>query len=214
MTRWNEALFGWLRGDRNMGDQSFDASDPTATQGSHRTGRSHTTAGDAFSKASDMARDAGARAKRAAADTASSMSDSVMGLLNEQLGSGAASAGRLADAMRVAANDLSRESPLLAGVVRTFAGNVDGYAGSLENQTVEQLAKTSDYTRRQPALVFGLAAVAGFFAFRTSRMPDPSRRRRSSQTIRPVRVEAGPCLSIRIHRCLKPFRESYPIWPT
>jgi hypothetical protein len=151
-----------------MGDQSFDASDPTATQGSHRTGSSHTTAGDAFSKASDMARDAGARAKRAAADTASSMSDSVMGLLNEQLGSGAASAGRLADAMRVAANDLSRESPLLAGVVRTLAGNVDGYADRLENQTVEQLTKTaSDYTRRQPALVFGLAAVAGFFAFRT-----------------------------------------------
>ena len=151
-----------------MGDQSFDASDPTATQGSHRTGSSHTTAGDAFSKASDMARDAGARAKRAASETASSVSDSVMGLLNEQLGTGAASAGRLADAMRVAANDLSRESPLLAGVVRTFAGNVDGYAGRLENQTVEQLTKTaSDYTRRQPALVFGLAAVAGFFAFRT-----------------------------------------------
>ena len=151
-----------------MGDQSFDASDPTATQGSHRTGRSHTTADDAFSKASDMARDAGARAKRAAADTASSMSDSVMGLLNEQVGTGAKSAGRLADAMRVAANDLSRESPLLAGVVRTFAGNVDGYADRLENQTVEQLTKTaSDYTRRQPALVFGLAAVAGFFAFRT-----------------------------------------------
>ena len=151
-----------------MGDQSFDASDPTATQGSQRTGRSHTTAGDAFSKASDMARDAGAKAKRAASDTASGMTDSVMGLLNEQLGTGAASAGRLADAMRVAADDLSRESPLLAGVVRTFAGNVDGYADRLENQTVEQLTKTaSDYTRRQPALVFGLAAVAGFFAFRT-----------------------------------------------
>ena len=147
-----------------MGDQSFDASDPTATQGSHRT----TTAGDAFSKASDMARDAGAKAKRAASETASSMTDSVMGLLNEQLGTGAASAGRLADAMRVAADDLSRESPLLAGAVRTFAGNIDGYADRLENQTVEQLTKTaSDYTRRQPALVFGLAAVAGFLAFRT-----------------------------------------------
>jgi hypothetical protein len=45
---------------------------------------------------------------------------------------------------------------------------VDGYANRLENQTVEQLTKTaSDYTRQQPALVFGLAAVAGFFAFRT-----------------------------------------------
>ena len=151
-----------------MGDQSFDAHDPSAAQSSQRTGRSNTTGADAFSKASDMARDAGTKAKRAAADTASSMTDSVMGLLNEQLGTGAASAGRLADAMRVAADDLARESPLLAGVVRTFAGNVDGYADRLENQTVEELTKSaSDYTRRQPALVFGLAAVAGFFAFRT-----------------------------------------------
>jgi hypothetical protein len=38
----------------------------------------------------------------------------------------------------------------------------------MENQTVDQLTKSaSDYTRRQPALVFGLAALAGFFAFRT-----------------------------------------------
>jgi hypothetical protein len=115
-----------------------------------------------------MARDAGAKAKSAASETASTMTDSVIGLLNEQIGTGAASAGRLADAMRVAANDLSRESPLLAGVVRTFAGNVDGYAGRLQNQTVEQLTKSaSDYTRQQPALVFGLAALAGFLAFRT-----------------------------------------------
>lgn len=151
-----------------MGDQSFDASDPTVTQGSHGAGSSQTTAGDAFSKASDMARDAGAKAKRSASETASTMTDSVIGLLNEQIGSGAASAGRLADAMRVAADDLSRESPLLAGAVRTFAANVDGYANRLEKQTVEQLTKSaSDYTRQQPALVFGLAALAGFLGFRT-----------------------------------------------
>jgi hypothetical protein len=151
-----------------MAEQSFEAGDPTATQGSHRAGSSQTMAGDAFSKASDMARDAGAKATRAASETASSMTDSVIGLLNEQIVTGAASAGRLADAMRVAAHDLSKESPLLAGVVRTFAGNVDGYAGRLENQTVEQLTKSaSDYTRQQPALVFGLAAIAGFLAFRT-----------------------------------------------
>jgi hypothetical protein len=158
-----------LKEIKNMGDQSFEASDPGAAPGSQKTRKSQ-AADDVFSKASDMARDAGARAKRAASDTASTMTDSVMGLLNEQIGSGATSAGRLADAMRVAAGDLSRESPLLASVVRTLAGNVDGYAERLQNQTVEQLTKTaSDYTRRQPALVFGLAAVAGFFAFRTFR---------------------------------------------
>jgi hypothetical protein len=57
---------------------------------------------------------------------------------------------------------------MLAGLVRGFAHNVDHYADRLEDQTVEQLAKNaSDFTRQQPALMFGLAALAGFFAFRT-----------------------------------------------
>jgi hypothetical protein len=149
-----------------MVDQNFQGSDK-AKEGS-KSEKIRAAAGDAFSKASDMARDAGEKAKRAASDTASSMTDSVLGLLNEQIGAGADSAGRLANAMRLAADDLSKESPVLAGVVRTAAGNVDHYASRIENQTVDQLTKTaSDYTRRQPALVFGLAALVGFFAFRT-----------------------------------------------
>jgi hypothetical protein len=96
------------------------------------------------------------------------MTDGVMGLLNEQIGVGADKAGRFASSMKLAADDLAGESPILAGLVRSFAHNVDNYANQLENQTVEQLAQTaSDYTRRQPALVFGLTAIAGFFAFRT-----------------------------------------------
>ena len=151
-----------------MGDQTFQGGD-NATEGS-KSEKIREVAGDAFFKASDMARDAGEKAKRAASDTASSITDGFVGLLNEQIGAGAESAGRLANAMRLAAVDLSKESPLLAGVVRTAARNVDHYASRMENQTVDQLSKTaSDYTRRQPALVFGLAALAGFFAFRTFR---------------------------------------------
>ena len=91
-----------------------------------------------------------------------------MGVLNDQLGVGAQSANRFAGSMRVAADDLERENPMLAGLVRGFAHNVDHYADRFEDQTVEQLVKSaSDLTRRQPALVFGLAALAGFFAFRT-----------------------------------------------
>src|SRR4029079_3005090 len=97
-----------LKEIKNMGDQSFEASDPGAAPGSQKTRKSQ--APDyAFSKASDMARDAGARAKRAASDTASTMTDSVVGLLNEQIGSGATSAGRLADAMRVPGGCRSQE---------------------------------------------------------------------------------------------------------
>jgi hypothetical protein len=149
-----------------MIDQNFQGTDNAKEAGKNEKIRA--AAGDAFDKASEMARDAREKAKRAASDTASSMTDSVVGLLNEQIGAGAGSAGRLANAMRLAADDLSKESPMLAGVVRTAAGNVDHYASRMENQTVDQLTKSaSDYTRRQPALVFGLAALAGFFAFRT-----------------------------------------------
>jgi hypothetical protein len=92
----------------------------------------------------------------------------MMGLLNDQLGVGAQSANRFASSMRVAADDLDHENPMLADLVRGFAHNVDRYADRLEDQTVEQLAKSaSDLTRRQPALMFGLAALAGFFVFRT-----------------------------------------------
>jgi hypothetical protein len=152
-----------------MTNENFEgAESPGWTEHQTRNKKPRDAASDAFSKASDTARDAGEKTKRAAADAASTMTDTVMGLFNEQLGVGADSAGRFASSMRLAADDLAGENPMLAGIVRSFARNVDNYADQLEDQTVEQLVHTaSDYTRRQPALVFGLAAIAGFFAFRT-----------------------------------------------
>jgi ElaB/YqjD/DUF883 family membrane-anchored ribosome-binding protein len=125
-------------------------------------------AGQAFSKASEMARDAGETAKRAAADTASTVGDEVKEILDRQLGTGASMAGQFASSIRIAADDLSRESPMLAGLVRGFANRVDGYAQGLQDQTVDQVMRAaSDFTRKQPALVFGFAALAGFFVLRT-----------------------------------------------
>ena len=150
-----------------MTNQNFEGAESRASQGRPETDQMRGAAGEAFSKASDFARDATEKAKRAAADTASTMTDSVMGLLNEQIGVGAQTAGRFASSMRLAADDLAGESPMLASLVRGVAHNVDNYADSLEDQTVEQLAQSaSDFTRRQPALVFGTAPIAGFFAFR------------------------------------------------
>jgi hypothetical protein len=152
-----------------MTNENFQGSESPASQSSKQEKKVRDAASEAFSKASDMARDAGEKAKRAAADTASSLSDSAMGILNEQLGAGVDRAGKFASSMRLAAVDLEQQqSPLLADLVRGLAHNVDSYADNLEGQTVEQLVQNaSDFTRRQPALVFGLAAIAGFFAFRT-----------------------------------------------
>jgi hypothetical protein len=151
-----------------MNNPNFEDADEHAQRNHHM----RDAASDAFAKASDtaadMAANMAAKAKAAAADAAATMSDQVIGALNDQLGVGAKSANRFASSMRGAAHDLDHDNPMLAGLVRGFAHNVDRYAESLQDQTVEQLVKdTSDLTRRQPALVFGLAALAGFFAFRT-----------------------------------------------
>lgn len=128
----------------------------------------------AFDQASGMARDAGAKARQAASDTASTVTSQVKDLLDQQIGSGAAAAGQFANSIRTAADDLDPQSPMLAGFVRTFANRVDYYAEDLQHQTVEQLTKTAaDFTRKQPALVFGLAALAGFLMFRTFKNTGP-----------------------------------------
>lgn len=162
-----------------MSYQDFEG--PESSSGDHqaRNEKMRDAAGETFARASDTAWDAGAKAKRATEDTASSLTDSVMGLLNQQLGASADAAGRFASSIESAAHDMERENPMLADLVRGLAHNVGAYADALENQTVEQLAKgASDFTRRQPGLVFGLAAVAGFLAFRTFKnaqsVPSPS----------------------------------------
>jgi len=139
-------------------------------QAASRNKTSSTTkaATDVFAKASDAARDAGSKVKQAAADTASNMTDHVKDLLDQQIGKGVDLAGHFANSVKLAADSLERESPALAGLIRNFGDKVEIYKDEFQDQTVDHLARTvSDFTRRQPALVFGLAALAGFFIFRT-----------------------------------------------
>jgi hypothetical protein len=152
-----------------MSNQDFGGDRSSGTGNSQSTtSRMRDAASDALSQASEMARDAGEKAKRAASETASSVTGHVKGLLDEQIGSGADVAGHLASSVRLAADDLSRQSPVLGGVVRGLADRIERYADDLQDQTVDQLVRTAgDFTRRQPALVFGIAALAGFFMFRT-----------------------------------------------
>jgi hypothetical protein len=55
----------------------------------------------------------------------------------------------------------------MADFVRDAADRVETFSHDMRGQSVEQLmGKASDFTRKQPALVFGLASLAGFFLFR------------------------------------------------
>lgn len=152
-----------------MSNQDFGqqaTSDGRSSQGKKSTVRE--TASEAFSQVSDMAKDAGSKARQAASDATFTVTEQVKELLDRQIGHGATTAGQFASSVRLAADDFSRQSPLLGGLVNSFAEKIEDYAEDLQHQTVEHVIRSaSDFTRKQPALVFGLAALAGFFVFRT-----------------------------------------------
>jgi hypothetical protein len=124
-------------------------------------------ASDAAVRLSDAAQAAGRQAKDAASGLAAEANQNVKGLLNNQLAAGADVAGHLAEAARAAADRLVPNAPQLAGLVRTAANTMDEFSGTMRDRSVEDLYRSaSEFTRRQPAAVFGAAALAGFFLFR------------------------------------------------
>jgi hypothetical protein len=133
-------------------------------------------AAEAASKIADLAQEAGKQAKETAASLASDASRKTKGLLNMQVTASAELAGHIAESARCAADNLDQNAPQLAGLVRGAAERVEEFSRDMRYQTVEDLVRTaSDFTRRQPALVFGLASLAGMLAFRVLKSSPPSR---------------------------------------
>jgi ElaB/YqjD/DUF883 family membrane-anchored ribosome-binding protein len=88
--------------------------------------------------------------------------------MDEQVVRGAQSMTTVAKSARRAADELETAAPQIAGLVRGVADRVEDYSRNLETQSAADIYEAaSDFTRRQPAVVFGLAALAGFFALRT-----------------------------------------------
>jgi hypothetical protein len=134
------------------------------------------TIGDAVSRVSDAAQQAGSGAKDAAYALASDANKKATGLLNQQFATGADFAGNIAEAVNAAADSLEQKSPQLAKFVRGAAETVEEFSKDIRGQTVQELVKTaSDFTRKQPALVFGLASLAGFAVFRVLKSNTPAR---------------------------------------
>jgi hypothetical protein len=131
-------------------------------------------AGEAVSKISEAARQASGQAKQAASSLASDATKQAKGLLNMQVTAGADMVDHVADSARAAAESLDLNAPQLAGLVRKAAERAEEFSQDLRDQTVEDLIRTaSDFTRKQPALMFGLASLAGFLAFRVLKSSPP-----------------------------------------
>ena len=132
----------------------------------NRGAQTRTPGSDTLSQVSNAAQSATSTARKAASEA--TITDQVKELLDSQLASGVEMVGHLGNSAKRAAADLDRNAPQLAGLVRGVGDRIESYADDMRDQSVDQLFRSaSNFTRRQPALVFGLAALAGFFAFRT-----------------------------------------------
>jgi ElaB/YqjD/DUF883 family membrane-anchored ribosome-binding protein len=136
-------------------------------QADSRTRGIGATAGEAVSKLGEATQQVGRQAKEAATSLASEANQKIKGLMNDQVGAGADLVGHVAVSVRQAADSLGQNIPQLAGLVRDAADRIENFSDDIRDKSVDELYRlASDFARRQPAVVFGTAAAAGFLAFR------------------------------------------------
>jgi ElaB/YqjD/DUF883 family membrane-anchored ribosome-binding protein len=124
-------------------------------------------AGEVVRKAGETAQQAQHQLRGAAARLSDEASSAASGFMTSQIGAGADFASEIAHSMQCAADELGQKAPQLGRLVHRAARRVDDFAGEVRDKTVEELFEdASDFARRQPALVFGAAAVLGFAMFR------------------------------------------------
>ena len=124
-------------------------------------------AADAMSKISDVAQQAMGEAKKSASSLASAATERAKDAVEERIAGGAELLGQIAASVRVAARELDPASPQLAGFAREAAERIDDFSRQVRDKTVDELLETSsDFARRQPAMLFGAAAAVGFLLFR------------------------------------------------
>ena len=99
--------------------------------------------------------------------TGSTITSEVQGALDQQVVRAARMVSNVARSTRRTAEELKQDAPQLAMLIRGLADRAEAYSQRLQDQSVTDIYQSaSDFTRRQPAVVFGVAALAGFFALR------------------------------------------------
>ncbi len=156
----------------------------TSQSGAKVQGGLAEAASDTFSKAAELGHAAAGQAKHAAAETMASVTDQMRLVMDQQVESGTGVALNVAHSIKCAADDLDRTAPQLAGVVHACADALENYADNLSEQSAEDVWRDAQtFARKQPALVFGLAALAGFLAYRTVQ---------SGLTVKSPPIQPGP----------------------
>jgi ElaB/YqjD/DUF883 family membrane-anchored ribosome-binding protein len=139
----------------------------SGTAASGTAERLRSTATDAMSKVSDAAQQAMDEAKKSASSLASAATERAKGAVEERISGGADLLGHVAASVRAAARELEPNAPQLAGFAHEAASRIEDFSHDIREKSVEELFETSsEYARRQPAVLFGAAAACGFLLFR------------------------------------------------
>src|SRR5215212_583645 len=120
-------------------------------------------ASKAYEGAAKFAADAAEEIKQSASETVSGLGDHLRQIMDSQVESGAAAVSTFANSLHTMASDLDQQSPQIGKFAHLAAARLDQAAGQLQEKTAEQLLRgVSEFTKKRPALVFGVAALAGF----------------------------------------------------
>jgi ElaB/YqjD/DUF883 family membrane-anchored ribosome-binding protein len=157
----------------NSRTEAKGASPPPSRSGTQsaastdRSGGGNTTVSKLADTAQQTAQQAAEGLEQTASSLASDTRDRVKGLLSEKVASGAELVGQVAGSARRAADDLERKSPQISGVLRDASARMEEFSRTLHAKSVDELVETAtSYARREPAMLFGAAAVTGFALFR------------------------------------------------
>lgn len=150
--------------------RTFPKTTTPAGVGADRDKRISGQVSEATSKLTGAARQAMDQTMDAVSTLSSEATGSVKGILNRQVGAGADVVRQVGEAVKAAADKLDQEAPQLAGVAREAARKIDTISTQLSAKSAGELFQdASDFARRQPAVVFGGAALVGFALFRLFR---------------------------------------------
>ncbi len=156
-----------------MNNNNTNSTGSSANQPETRQGQAPSTglaAGEARQSAGSVAAAAEAETRKTVEEVRNqgqevieSARDQARRFAHEQKEVGAEKISSLAHAVEVAADELERSSPQLAGYARKAAAQIDTMSGNIREQGFgDILATVNDFARREPLAFFGTAMFAGF----------------------------------------------------
>lgn len=124
-------------------------------------------ASDAFSSASDTAREKAGELGSAAQEAAANATEKVKEQVGAQQQVGAEYATRFAENIRSAAHAFEKDTPIAARTIEMAADYVEDAAEKLRSGSLNDMVDgVTSFARRQPAAFLGLSVLAGFAVVR------------------------------------------------